>query len=141
VTMKTSCSTPLFAVYLPETEDRRDTYLVVHPQTGELCAQDSFENGYCCMPLTLDEAQAQALAARMREQTGMCWQAEAAPAPCANCGRVIWADDRDFCYPQNRERTSWRAGCNHHDFGCGHEVTADSREAVMAAWNTRGARA
>jgi len=141
-----SWSTALFAVCarpVPLNEEEPlpiEGYLVVHPQTGELCSNRSFSDGYCCMPLLMDEAQAQALAQRLEPPAGHRWHAEQAPAPCAHCGRVIWADDRDFCYPLNRERTRWRAGCNEHDFGCGHEVEGDSEAEVMQAWSQRGER-
>lgn len=140
-----SWSTALFAVCarpVPEDDEASpiEGYLVVHPESGELCSNRSFPDGYCRLPLLMDKAQAQALAQRLAAPGGHRWEAVAAPAPCAHCGRVIWADDRDFCYPLNRERTQWRAGCNEHDFGCGHEVFGDSKEAAMQAWSERGER-
>ncbi len=129
-----SDSFTLFAVCQRDPE-HVDGYAVVHPDTGDIVSNRSFPNGYCSMPLVMDEEQAQSLALRLREKTGLDWVAEGAPSPCPACGRVIWADDLDFCYPNNRERTSWRAGCNEHDFGCGYEVEGETYEQVMAAWN------
>lgn len=141
--MHNSLSTPLFAICRQEPDDHLG-FLVVNPSTGELCSDRTFKDGYCCMPLTMDEDQAEALARRLQEQAPQPsehgWRTVPAPAPCAKCGRIIWANDLDFCYPENREGTSWRAGCNTHDFGCGHEVVAESKDAVMQAWNTRGKR-
>ncbi len=110
-------------------------YAVKHPTSGDIVSNRSFKDGYCEQPLTMLQAEADALAAQMSAKTGVAWVSEVAPCPCPNCGRVIWADDLDFCYPQNRERTLWRAGCNEHDFGCGHELYATTYDEVMNRWN------
>ena len=67
--------------------------------------------------------------------TGVVWVLHLAPGQCPACRRVIWADDLDFCYPLNRQRTLWRAGCNEHDGGCGFKVEGVSFEDVMRLWN------
>lgn len=111
-----------------------NAFAVLDP-VSKLPVSNQMPNGYCLKPLTLALAQAQALAAALTTQTGQSWTIEIAPHPCPLCERKIWAGDLDFCHPTSRERTAWRAGCNVHDFGCGYEVTANSKEAVMAAWN------
>jgi hypothetical protein len=110
-------------------------YAVKHPGSGKVVSNRSFENGYCERPLTLPLSEAQALAGMLNHKTGKPWVLRLAPHPCPRCQRDIWADDRDFCHPNNRERTEWRAGCNEHDFGCGHEVLGTSFEDVMTKWN------
>jgi len=123
---------PLYAI---REIQERPAYAVTHPTLGEIVANDSFANGYCAQPITATQERAQEIAKALTASTKVEWQIERAPNPCARCGRVIWADDLDFLYPQNRERTSWRAGCNLHDFGCGHEVVAESKDSVLARWN------
>lgn len=110
-------------------------YAVKHPKSGDIVSNRGFENGYCEQPLTMPKSEADLLAEQMSTKTGVAWVSEVAPCPCPNCGRVIWADDLDFCYPRNRERTLWRAGCNEHDFGCGHEIHASSYDEAMNRWN------
>lgn len=125
----------LFAVRTRRREDENvPSYAVLDPLSSRILPSREHEHLYASRPLTISKKEAEALAAALTRETGREWFAEEAPTPCANCGRDIWADDLDFCYPGNREMTSWRAGCNEHDFGCGHEVEADSYEAVMAAW-------
>jgi len=116
-------------------QDRLHGYAVKHPESGEIVSNRSFKNGYCEQPLTFLQADAQALAEALRAQTQVTWVVELAPGPCPQCGRVIWADDLDFCYPANRERTRWRAGCNEHDFGCGYNIEGDTFESVIRRWN------
>ena len=116
-------------------QDRIPGYAVKHPESGEIVSNRNFKNGYCEQPLTFPQAEAQALAEVLTAQTQVTWVIELAPGPCPQCGRVIWADDYDFCYPSNRERTRWRAGCNEHDFGCGYEIEGESFEAVIRRWN------
>ncbi|KVP96875.1 hypothetical protein WJ96_06795 [Burkholderia ubonensis] len=114
--------------------DRIPGYAVRHPESGALVSNRSFDNGYCVQPLTFDKAEAETHAAALHAATGTVWVLELAPGPCPACRRVIWADDLDFCYPLNRERTRWRAGCNEHDFGCGFEVEGNSFVDVMRLW-------
>jgi hypothetical protein len=115
--------------------DRTAGYAVRHPQSGALVSNRSFENGYCVQPLTFPLDEAQAHVATLTAETRVTWMRELAPGPCPACKRVIWADDLDFAYPLNRERTLYRAGCNKHDFGCGLEVEGDSFEGVIRRWN------
>lgn len=115
----------------------KNAYAVLHPVSMLPVSHLSIPNGYCEKPLTLVLGDAQAIAATMEREAGDAWTLEVAPHPCPVCERKIWAGDRDFCYPKDRERTAWRAGCNVHDFGCGYEVTASAKDAVMAAWNER----
>jgi hypothetical protein len=120
---------------LREVADRIAGYAVRHPQTGELVSNRSFENGYCVQPLTFPRDEADAHVAALVAATGLTWVVELAPGPCPACQRVIRADDLDFCYPLNRERTHYRAGCNKHDFGCGFEIRSDSFEGAIRRWN------
>lgn len=87
----------------------------------------------------LPRAQVSAELRRLALATGMMWVAVLAPSPCPSCGREMEGDDLDFCYPENRTRQSWRAGCNEHDFGCGFEILAPSRKAALQAWNAASA--
>lgn len=93
-------------------------------------------NMYAPAQFPLDVAQAHAKALNEAGATP-AWEVHIAANACPSCGRRMWANDHDFCHPENRERTKWRAGCNVHDFGCGFEVTAEvSTEAEMLnAWN------
>jgi len=86
---------------------------------------------------TLETAQAHAKALN-DAGASPAWGAHIAANPCPGCGRVMWANDHDFCYPNNRERSSWRAGCNVHDFGCGFELVAPvaTEAEVLALWNS-----
>lgn len=112
-------------------------YAIYRPGSMELISNRSIPNGYCEQPLTFPLALAQAHAQALSAHHGKPWIVELAPNPCPSCGRVIWADDRDFCYPTSRERTRWRAGCNEHDFGCGFELEASSWDEAMRRWNAR----
>src|SRR5438128_1258897 len=103
-------------------EEGRDDYIAAHPQTGLLVARETLESPWCHEPTTRPLEEARELAERFTRETGKAWVVQLAPNPCPSCGRVIWADDHDFCYPLNREYSRWTAGCNEHDFGCGHEV-------------------
>ena len=133
---RATCHPALFAVrQAPSEHDHIPGYAVRHPVSGAIVSNRSFENGYCEELLSLCEVDAVALAQELALKTGMLWSAERAPNPCPNCGRAISADDGDFCYPNNRERTLWRAGCNEHDFGCGHEVQAPTYSQALALWN------
>ena len=87
-------------------------------------------------PVLLDKSAAQVLAAALDAEgtDEQPWRLLEAPLPCPCCGRELLVDDMDFLYPQNRQRTLWRAGCNEHDFGCGHEVFGATSEAVFAKW-------
>lgn len=123
----------IFAVR--EKSGRIPGYAIRHPATGFIVSNRSFESAYCEKVLTMPEAEATRLAAALTVRTGVKWVKELAPNPCPKCQRVISADDGDFCYPSNRQLTQWRAGCNEHDFGCGHEVKAESYTQVMALWN------
>jgi hypothetical protein len=113
-------------------------YAVINPATGQVESNKGLVNGYCEQPLTMPLNEAQHLADKLTasSQTGTVWSVELAPHPCPNCKREIWANDRDFCYPQNRERTQWVAGCFVHNFGCGFKLHTDSKEEALAAWNT-----
>lgn len=127
----------LYAVYCRDENGRRDDYAAEHPATGALVARKPLAGDSRIAPATLARPRALELARQLQEQTGRAWLIEPAPNPCPACSRVIRADDLDFCYPQTRERKTWRAGCNEHDGGCGYEVIAASFEAVMQAWNSR----
>ena len=56
---------------------------------------------------------------------------------CPFCGQVIDETDRDFCYPSDREYTSWIAGCMESAGGCGAEVLGESKEDAIKKWNNR----
>lgn len=87
-------------------------------------------------PALFDKAGAEEMAAELNAAApdGEQWRVEEAPLPCPCCGRELLVDDLDFLYPQNREWTSWRAGCNEHDFGCGYEVFGATADEVFAKW-------
>jgi hypothetical protein len=57
--------------------------------------------------------------------------------PCPFCGQEIDITDEDFCYPNNRERTEWRAGCIEIADGCGAEVLGCTEEEAINKWNNR----
>lgn len=120
-----------------QVSDRHPGFAVRHPETGVLVSNRSLHNGYCIQPLTFPKEEAEAHASALRASTAVTWVLELAPGPCPSCKRVIWADDLDFCYPLNRERTLWRAGCNKHDFGCGFELRGDSLGDVLRRWNAQ----
>jgi hypothetical protein len=132
--MVADTTTALYALR-EQVADGHAGYAVRHPQTSTLVSNRSFENGYCVQPLTFPRDEAVAHAAALQAATGVTWVVELAPGPCPACKRVIWADDLDFCYPTNRERTLYRAGCNKHDFGCGFEIRSDSFEGAIRRWN------
>lgn len=120
---------------------RRCGYSIVDPATGDFASHEAVPSGYCVMPSEFPLAEAQALAQQLTARVlgspvgpfnaedpqahlPAVWGVEIAPGPCARCSRKIFANDMDFCYPSTRERTQFRAGCNEHDFGCGHKVVA-----------------
>lgn len=115
--------------------DRNPGFAVRQPVTGALVSNLSFEEGFRIQPPAFPKAEAEAHAEALFVATGIVWVLHLAPGACPACRRVIWADDLDFCYPQNRQRTRWRAGCNEHDGGCGFEVEADTFDDVMRLWN------
>ena len=57
--------------------------------------------------------------------------------PCPFCGQIIDPTDADFCYPNNREKTAWRAGCIEVAGGCGAEIVGETAEEAIRLWNTR----
>lgn len=107
-----------------EGQDRDADYLFAAPESEEPIPGALLDdNPYNHPPLTFTRERAEQLAAAQNRKEGRTsWRVELAPAPCPSCGRIMWANDHDFCYPSTRERTHWRAGCNEHDFGCGFEV-------------------
>ena len=125
----------MHALYIKR-EEARDEFIVKHPETGELVSRETLPDTYCNKPAIFKHEEALELAVKLKLETDRDWQLVWAPKPCPSCGREIWADDLDFCYPQNRERTKWRAGCNEHDFGCGFEVTGSSEREVMLKWES-----
>jgi hypothetical protein len=125
----------LYAVYCRDENGRRSNYAAEDPETGALVAREGLADGWRIAPAKLAKPQALELARQLQEKTGREWFLELAPNPCPSCSRVIRADDLDFCYPQTRERKTWRAGCNEHDGGCGFEVEGTSFEDVMRKWN------
>lgn len=112
-------------------------YLARNPTTG--AAEPRSEVQLYDPLVQLTRAQASAEMRRLALATGMIWVAVLAPGPCPSCGREMEGNDLDFCYPQDRSRASYRAGCNLHDFGCGFELTAPSRKAALQAWNAASA--
>jgi hypothetical protein len=128
-----------YAVYCRDEDGRRGDYAAKDPATGAFVERKSFGEGWRTAPAKLEKLQAVELARQLLEETGRPWYIELAPEPCPSCSRDIWADDRDFCYPLTRDLKRYRAGCNEHDGGCGHEVEGTSFEDVMQAWNRRPA--
>ena len=124
----------LFAVR-EESSDGIIGYAVIRPSTTEITSDRSFKDGYMNRPLTLDKDAAENLANALTVKNGKAWMIELAPNACPSCGRDKWANDHDFLYPQNREKTEFRAGCNVHDGGCGHEITGTSLEETLKKWN------
>lgn len=57
--------------------------------------------------------------------------------PCPFCGQEIDITDKDFCYPNNREMTEWRAGCIEIAGGCGAEILGETAEEAINKWNRR----
>ncbi|MFA5920087.1 MAG: hypothetical protein WC856_02200 [Methylococcaceae bacterium] len=57
--------------------------------------------------------------------------------PCPFCGQIIDETDGDFCYPMDRNKLIWRAGCIESAGGCGAEVFGESWEEAIKKWNTR----
>lgn len=121
-------------------EDRpyRD-FLFSHPQHGAIVAgADLGTNPYLLPPEHFTHEAAQAHANALNDAgASPAWEVHIAANPCPSCGRRMWANDHDFCHPENRERTKWRAGCNVHDFGCGFEVKAQvsTESEMLKAWN------
>ncbi len=114
----------LFVVTRPA--ERDPEYLFKDPESGMLVPGDELDNAFCHQPEPFEEDQALALAEALNLAGAYPrWEVCVAPSPCPGCGRQMWANDFDFCYPRNRERTQWRAGCNVHDFGCGFEVETE----------------
>lgn len=111
------------------------SYAIPNPAGEGFVSQRQVPEGNTVAPAKLPLKQAVALAVELAGSTGVAWGLQVAPRPCPACGREIDADDQDFCYPENRERTRWRAGCNEHDGGCGHELFAASYENVILEWN------
>lgn len=121
----------LFVLFKPT--DWLPHYAVAHPDTRKIVSQEVV--GRHCAPVKVPADDVDEVLRELAAAYPGDWRRELAPGPCPSCGRKIWANDLDFIYPENRERTSWRAGCNEHDFGCGFEVTAPSRLEVVQAWN------
>jgi hypothetical protein len=131
--METANNAP-YAVHNAETDD----YLFRCEGTEQrLVTSTSLDNPYCHTPATFSQELADALAAEMniKESTNR-WVALKTHRDCPSCGRSLSTNDMDVCYPQNRERTKWRVGCNLHDFGCGLEVEGTSYDDVLDRWNT-----
>lgn len=135
-----------YVVFRPRPDDpvsgqpQHEDYLFEHPQhCGQLVTSSAFDNAYNHPPARFEQEVADMLAQEMNQREGVSpqdgWRALATYKDCPSCGRDLWANDLDVCYPQNRERSSWRVGCNCHDFGCGLEVHGDSYEDVVGQWN------
>ena len=116
-------------------ETRHGAYAVEHPESHLIVSNQSFDDGYLVRPLTYPLNEAIACAEYLTSTTQSPWEIVGAPNPCSNCGRVIWTDDMDFCYPQNRERNLWIAGCMEHNGGCGHDVVGKTYHQTMSRWN------
>lgn len=54
--------------------------------------------------------------------------------PCKFCGQLPNFMDDDFCYPLNRERTQFRAGCIESAGGCGSEAIAETAVDAVIKW-------
>lgn len=146
-------------------EGRRG-YAIADPLTGAFESHQAVDGGTCVPPVELPLAEALALAEAMTQRANAkgaptpakvvaarwaddpgpdvpsVWGIEVAPGLCAQCGRKVFANDLDFCHPTHREGDPQRrfvAGCNVHDFGCGHEVFGDSFEEAMSKWNGQSA--
>lgn len=117
-------------------EPRSGTYAFRQPQGPGFIGGHELDNQYTHKPTYLPKTEARRVLAEMVARYGGEWSLEVAPDRCPGCGRVMWSNDGDFCYPENRERTLWRAGCNEHDFGCGFEVQGGSFNDVMTLWNS-----
>lgn len=135
--IQTSLTSPALEPRYAVRHCTRSTFIVMDPTTQILEVGVSVSDHLAPMTWTLTEAQAVAELFATRDCEGLApkWTLVLVPNPCAGCGRVIDVDDGDFCYPENRDRTKWRAGCNEHDFGCGYEVTAATRDEALAKWN------
>lgn len=124
----------LFVLSKPDTvRDWRRLFAVAQPGTGAIVSQEVVAQQ--CAPVKVPADEVEQVLRELNVAYPGEWRQELAPGPCPRCGRNIWADDLDFIYPENRERSSWRAGCNEHDFGCGFEVTAPTKNDVIKAWN------
>lgn len=114
-------------------------FLYAHPQHGAtMPGQDLGSNPNLIPPEHFSVEAATAHAKALNDAgASPAWEVHIAANPCPSCGRRMWANDHDFCHPENRERTKWRAGCNVHDFGCGFEVTAQvlTEAEMLKAWN------
>lgn len=114
-------------------------FLFSHPMHGAIVpGADLGSNPNIHRPEHFTLESAEEFAKKLNEAgASPAWEVHLAANSCPSCGRAMWANDHDFCHPENRERTKWRAGCNVHDFGCGFEVSAEvSTEAEMLkVWN------
>lgn len=122
----------------PDYEKDRNhrSYLFRHPATGEVVTGDNLDNPYCHPPAHFALEEAERRAEEMNVQGPLRgWRTHVAPSPCPSCAREMWANDLDFCYPNNRRR-SYRAGCNVHDFGCGFEIEGNDYEDAILKWNS-----
>lgn len=117
----------------------QDDYLFMHPQSGQLVTGSAFDNANNHPPAHFEQELAELLAREMNQlkgdPTSAGWSAVLTYKDCPSCGRDLWANDLDVCYPSNRERTRWRVGCNCHDFGCGLEVLGESYDDAVSRWN------
>lgn len=123
--------------YVVYNREQRD-YLYRCPDTGRLVTSAAFDNAYYHSPAAFEQELAQALADEMnRSHENLEWKALITTKDCPSCGRELLANDMDVCYPNNRERTSWRVGCNVHDWGCGLEVSGDTYVSAVTKWNAQ----
>jgi hypothetical protein len=56
---------------------------------------------------------------------------------CPFCGCLPDHSDPDFCYPVNREKTLWQAGCIENKGGCTASVLGTTRKDAITKWNKR----
>lgn len=132
-----SDTTALYVIAYDNGEPYGKGYVVTDRDSGNIVPSDSLKapeaHREVALPLHDAECLMKQMLAKFPETYQ--WKLVRALAPCPQCGRDVWTNDLDVCYPNNREMTSWRVGCNEHGGGCGLEVHGPTREAAVLAWN------
>ena len=133
----------LYAIVYDNGEPYGRGFVVKDRHSGAVAPSGTLQAPGSHREVALPHGEAMALMAHLRAQhpESYTWQLVRALAPCPHCGRELWTNDMDACYPNNREMTSWRVGCNEHDGGCGFEVRGPTREEAVLTWNSTPAPA